>query len=487
MAKALEEPLIFERSREGRAGIGVPAPDVPIVDPHKVLPRLMVREEIAGFPELAEIDVARHFTKLSTLNFGVETGFYPLGSCTMKYNPKLNEEVAALPGFSGLHPYQPEETVQGALALTYELEELLQEISGMDAITLHPAAGAHGELTGMLMLSAYYRDKGETRHKVLIPDTAHGTNPSSCTLGGFTVVPVKTGPDGILTAEAVAELMDEDTAALMLTNPNTLGLFESNIKEISDIIHEKGGFVYCDGANLNAIMGLAKFGEMGVDIVQLNLHKTFSTPHGGGGPGSGPVGVTKELEPYLPNPRIIKTGDGYAYDTDRPKSIGRMRAFHSQFTILVRAYAYIRRLGSNGLKEASEAAILNANYLKEQLRDTYELPYDAACMHECVFSDKLQQERGITTMDIAKRLMDYGIHPPTIYFPLVVPGALMIEPTECEGLDTIDNFVDVMKKISAEDPELVKGAPHTAPRKRVDEIGAARRPRLRWITPEEDE
>jgi glycine dehydrogenase subunit 2 len=335
----------------------------------------------------------------------------------------------------------------------------------------------------MLMLGAYFREKGVQRHKVIIPDTAHGTNPSSCHLAGFKVVRVKSGPDGILTADAVGEIMDDDTAALMLTNPNTLGLFEANIKEIAKVVHDKGGFVYCDGANLNALMGIMKLGEMGVDLVQFNLHKTFSTPHGGGGPGSGPLGVTKELEPYLPVPRVEKKGDIFSLNASGesyPKSIGRLKAFYGNFLVMVRAYAYIRRMGPDGLRKVSEMAILNANYIKEKLKDSFHLPYDTTCMHECVFTDKLQSPKGVTTMDIAKRLIDYGFHPPTIYFPLVVGGAIMVEPTETETLDTLDSFIEVMKRIATEDVALLKGAPTKAATGRVDETQAARKPRLRW-------
>ncbi len=482
----LDDRLLFEKSVVGRTGIRPPVPDVPLVKPSDLLPATLIREDIEGFPELSEIDLSRHYTALSSLNFGIDTGMYPLGSCTMKYNPKVNEDIASLKGFTAIHPYMPDSLVQGALKVICELEELLKEITGMDAVSVHPSAGAQGELCGMLMLASYFKDRGEDkRKKIIIPDTAHGTNPASSALAGFSVVPVKTDKSGILSAEAIREVMDEETAALMLTNPNTLGLFETNIKEIADIVHEKGGLIYCDGANLNAIMGLAKLGDMGVDIVQLNLHKTFSTPHGGGGPGSGPIGVTAELEPYLPVPRVIKNENGtLSLTTDRPNSIGRLRAFYGQFLVLVKAYSYIRRLGGEGLTKVSETAILNANYLKEGLRGTFDIPFDRACMHECVVTDKLQlEESGVSTMDIAKRLIDYGFHPPTIYFPLVVSGAMMIEPTETESLQSIDELVRVMKLVSKEakeDPQTVKSAPHRAPRKRIDETAAARNPVLRW-------
>jgi len=477
------EPLIFERSSAGRVGVDPPRLDVPAVDDAS-FPAGLLRSDIEGFPEIGEPETVRHFTRLSQLNFGVDTGFYPLGSCTMKYNPKINETTAALAGFAGLHPYQDESLSQGALELISELEDYLVEITGMDAVTLQPAAGAQGELCGMLMISEYFKDKGETRKKVLIPDTAHGTNPATCHLAGFEVVRVQTGPGGVITPACVEGLMDEGVAALMLTNPNTLGLFEENIKEIADIIHAKGGIVYCDGANLNAVMGLMKLGAMGIDVVQLNLHKTFSTPHGGGGPGSGPLAVKGILEPYLPAPRVVKIGDRYSLDYKIEKSIGRLKAFYGHFSIMVRAYTYIRRMGPEGLRSVSELAILNANYIKERLREDFHLPYDRTCMHECVLSDKFQNEHDVTTLDMAKRLIDYGYHPPTIYFPLIVHGAMMIEPTETEDLLTIDSFIDAMKSIAREareTPALVKGAPYSTKTSRVDETRAARTPVLRWI------
>ncbi|MBE9531679.1 MAG: aminomethyl-transferring glycine dehydrogenase subunit GcvPB, partial [Proteobacteria bacterium] len=463
-------------------------PDVPLEDPRKALPAFLIREDIEYFPEMSELDVVRHYSQLADKNFSIDKGLNPLGSCTMKYNPRINEDTASLSGFTMLHPYQPIEHTQGALRLIYELELLLKEITGLDAVTLQPAAGAQGELTGMLMIAELLKDKGESRHKVIIPDTAHGTNPASCNLAGFKAVPVKSDSQGILEAKDIEKIMDEDTAAVMITNPNTLGLFEDNIREIADVVHKKGGFLYMDGANLNAIMGLAKLSDMGVDVVQMNLHKTFSTPHGGGGPGSGPIAVTKELEPYLPTPRIEKTDDGYALIEETEKSIGRVKAFYGHFSIMVRAYTYIRRLGRDGLKEVSEAAILSANYIKEELKGTYDVPYDVPCMHECVFTDKLQSEHGVTTMDIAKRLMDYGFHPPTIYFPLIVSGALMVEPTETESIESIDAFISAMRAIAKEaeeTPELVKSAPNNSGWGRIDEVGAARNPVLRWTPPEE--
>ena len=482
------DKLIFEKTTIDRPGLRPPKPDIPLEDPKKGLPQTLLRDDIEYFPELSELEVVRHYSGLADMNFSVETGFYPLGSCTMKYNPRVNEDTASLPGFTMLHPYQPDAHTQGALRLIYELEVLLKEITGLPAVSLQPAAGAQGELAGMLMIAQWFKDKGETRHKVIIPDTAHGTNPASCNLAGFKAVAVKSDSFGILEAGDIEELMDEDTAAVMITNPNTLGLFENNIREIAEVVHKKGGLVYLDGANLNAIMGLAKLSEMGVDLVQMNLHKTFSTPHGGGGPGSGPLAVTKELEPYLPVPRVEKTDEGFSLVYGAERSIGRLKAFYGHFAIMVRAYTYIRRLGREGLKEVSEAAILSANYIKEELKDIYDLPFDVPCMHECVFTDKLQNKNNVTTMDIAKRLIDYGFHPPTIYFPLIVSGALMIEPTETESLETIDSFIDAMRAIAKEaeeTPELVKSAPNNSGWGRIDEVEAARNPVLRWTPPEE--
>lgn len=481
--KEKEEPLIFEKSSKGRIGVPPPDFDVPEVAPESAIGERFLRGGIEGFPEVSEADCVRHYTRLSRLNFGLDGGFYPLGSCTMKYNPKVNEDAARLPGFSLLHPCQPEELVQGALGLMCELAEYLSEISGMDSITLQPAAGAQGELCGLLMIGAYFKDRGRPRRKILIPDTAHGTNPATSAIAGFDVVRIESGAKGILTPEGVRGRIDKDTAALMLTNPNTLGLFEENIREIADIVHSNGAFVYCDGANLNALMGLAKLGDMGVDLVQFNLHKTFSTPHGGGGPGSGPLGVKKPLARYLPVPRIKKRGKRYVFDFNGKKSIGRLKAFYGHFLVMVKAYAYIRRMGGEGLKKASETAILNANYIKERLKRDYHLPFDRTCMHECVFSDRYQTKAGVTTLDIAKRLMDYGFHPPTIYFPLVVPGAIMVEPTETESLSTLDGFIDAMKAIAkeaTENPALLKDAPLTTKTSRVDETKAAREPILRW-------
>ncbi len=489
----IKEPLIFERSSEGRRGIAPATGGVPTVDPASVIPEDLLRpgdDEMEGLPEVAETDVIRHYTRLSQWNFGVDTGLYPLGSCTMKYNPRVNEALARLEGFSGLHPLVPEDLSQGALRVMFELKEDLAKITGMDAVTLQGAAGAQGELCGLLCMAAYFRKRGEEeRKRVVIPDTAHGTNPASARLAGFEVTPVKVGREGILTLEAVRDVLGDDVAAIMLTNPNTLGLFETNIRAIADEVHARGGLMYCDGANLNALMGIARLGEMGVDVAHLNLHKTFSTPHGGGGPGSGPVAVKKDLEPFLPLPVIVKKGDAFSLDYDRPDSIGRLNAFYGNFAVMVRAYAYIRRLGPGGLRRVSETAILNANYIRRGLGDHFDLPFDhVPCMHECVFSDRLQTPQGITTLDMAKRLMDYGYHPPTIYFPSVVHGAMMIEPTETESIETLDGFIEAMRSIAEEartSPHLIKEAPHNTIVGRVDEARAVKRPCLRW-RPEED-
>jgi len=472
----LNEPLLWEKGRKGRCGYSLPRRDVPLssLDP-----------DLTGsgpdFPDLSEVDLVRHYTRLSTWNFGVDTGTYPLGSCTMKYNPKTNERQAGLPGFAAAHPLLPPELAQGALALMHDLQRYLAEITGMDAVSLQPAAGAHGELAGMLLIYAYHRSKGTQRSKIIIPDTAHGTNPASAALCGYRPVPIQSGAQGVLTAAVVEAVMDEETAGIMVTNPNTLGLFEKNIRQITDIVHAKGGLVYCDGANMNAVMGIVDLKAIGVDVLHLNLHKTFSTPHGGGGPGSGPVCVHKRLEPFLPVPRVIKEGDTYTLSEEFPQSIGKLDTFHGHFGIMVRAYSYILSLGPDGLKKASQLAVLNANYIKEKLKGTFHLAHDRPCMHECVFSDKNQASYGVTTLDMAKRLMDYGFHPPTIYFPLVVPGAIMIEPTETECKEDIDRFIDAMQQIAreaAENPQLLHDAPHNSKVRRLDEVSAARKPCL---------
>jgi glycine dehydrogenase subunit 2 len=482
MSNWREEPLIFEKSRPGRSASSLPRYELPRAE----LPAALARAEAPRLPELAEPDLARHFSALAERNFGVDSGFYPLGSCTMKYNPRLNERLAALPGFADLHPHQSPEDAQGALELCFRLQEALAEIAGLDAVSLQPAAGAQGELTGLMLVRAYFQDRGEleTRRKVVVPDTAHGTNPASVTMAGFELQPVKTDARGNLDLDDLRRVVGSDTAALMLTNPSTLGLFEEGITEVARIFHEAGALLYYDGANLNAVCGISRPGDMGFDIVHFNLHKTFSTPHGGGGPGAGPVAVRRELEPFLPAPAIVRREDGtFALDSERPKSVGRVRGFLGPFGVFVKAYAFIRVYGP-ALKEMSEAAVLNANYLLARLKDVYELRYDRLCMHEFVLSAcKLKREQGISALDVAKRLMDYGIHPPTIYFPLVVPEALMIEPTETESLETLDAFVEAMRRIAAEaaeSPELLREAPHDRPVERLDEVGAVKRAIVRY-------
>ncbi|OQY50871.1 MAG: glycine dehydrogenase (aminomethyl-transferring) [Desulfobacteraceae bacterium 4572_89] len=476
------EPQLWDKSREGRCAISLPRADVE---------QAPMDERFIGdapeLPQLSELDVVRHYTRLSQWNFGVDSGMYPLGSCTMKYNPKTNEVQAARQGFAGAHPLVGDEFSQGALKLMYDLEQHLGEITGFPAVTLQPAAGAHGELAGMLMIHAYHAKKGKQRSKIIIPDTAHGTNPASASLCGYDSINVSSGKKGILEPATVAALMDEDTAGIMITNPNTLGLFEENIKEIAEIVHAKGGLVYGDGANMNAIMGVVKPGNLGIDVLHLNLHKTFSTPHGGGGPGSGPVGVVEELIPFLPVPRIEKNRKGkdlstYKFVTDCPDTIGRMHTFYGHFGVMVKAYSYILSMGGEGLRKTSQLAVLNANYIKESLRDVLNLAYDRPCMHECVFNDKLQKEHHITTMDMAKRLLDYGFHPPTVYFPLVVEAAFMVEPTETESKEDIDQFIDAVKAIALEaleNPEELKKAPLLTKVTRLDEVAAARKPCLR--------
>jgi glycine dehydrogenase subunit 2 len=478
-----KEPLLFERSVPGRSGHALPPAfgDTSRVEEH--IPEALLRRSTIRLPELDEPSVVRHYTRLSSLNHGIDTGMYPLGSCTMKYNPRINEALCRLPGFGRLHPYTPEDLCQGALQLIWELGQYLKEISGFAGITLQPAAGAHGELTGIKLIRAYHRNRGNPRKRVLVPDTAHGTNPASSKFSGYDVVEIQSGTEGILEADAVSQVMDDEVAALMVTNPNTLGLFESHIGEIAEIVHRAGGLVYCDGANLNSMMGIARPGDMGIDVMQFNLHKTFSTPHGGGGPGSGPVGVAGPLVDFLPVPQVEKTSGGYRLTEDRPESIGRVKSFYGQFAVMVRAYVYIREMGARGLKQASQMAVLNANYLRARLEDTYHLPYTKQSMHEVVFSDKNLEEHGVTTLDVAKRLLDYGFHPPTVYFPLVVHGALMIEPTETESPETLDEFVRAMQQIAEEartDPELVRTAPHDTPVRRLDEVKAARDPVLTW-------
>jgi glycine dehydrogenase subunit 2 len=478
------EPLIFEQGSKGRKGYSLPRWDVEEVEASNLLPPHLLRRELEGFPQLSEIDAVRHFTRLSQWNYGVDSGLYPLGSCTMKYNPKVNEEVARMSGFSLPHPYQPESLSQGVLKLMYELGGFLAEITGMDHVTLQPAAGAHGELTGMLMVKACLQARRERRKKVLVPDTAHGTNCSTSSIASYQMVEIKSNERGVISPGQVAEQMDEEVAAIMVTNPNTLGLFEEHLGEIAQIVHSKGGFVYCDGANLNALMGIVKLGDLGVDVVHINLHKTFATPHGGGGPGAGPVAIKKELAPYLPIPVIEKDGETYRLNEKRSQSIGKVRAFYGNFGVLVKAYAYILTMGPEGLKKASEMAVLNANYLMKKLKGHYSLPYDRSCMHECVFTDRFQEKSHVATLDIAKRLIDYGFNPPTIYFPLVVKGALMMEPTETESKENLDRFIETMIEIAKEaeeNPEVLRQAPQKVKVRRLDEVLAARKPRLRWI------
>jgi glycine dehydrogenase subunit 2 len=478
------DDVIFELSVPGRRGYSLPAQDVPAAPLEGAIPADLLRDGLPGFPEMTEVGLVRHFTRLSTWNYGVDTGMYPLGSCTMKYNPKVNETAARLRGFADLHPLVPDEGAQGALALMHSLAGMLGEITGLPTVTLQPAAGAHGELTGMMMIRKLLitRD-GSPRRIVLIPDSAHGTNPSSAHFCGYEVREIKSCARGNLSVSALAEAMTPDVAALMLTNPNTLGMFEDEICDAARIVHEKGGLVYCDGANMNALIGKARPGDFGMDIMHLNLHKTFSTPHGGGGPGSGPVVATRAFEPHLPAPVVVATRDGMRLDYDRPLSVGRVKAFQGNFGMFVRAYAYIRALGPDGIRRTAENAVLNANYVRARLRDVYEVPYDRLNMHEVIFSDHRQNEHGVTTLDIAKRLIDLGFHPPTIYFPLIVHGALMVEPTESEGLAELDRFVDAMRQIADEartSPDLLKRAPVTTRRSRFDEASAARKPVLRW-------
>lgn len=477
-------PLIFEISKEGRIGYSLPEMDVPEEQIETLIPEEYIRTEEAGLPEVSELDIMRHYTDLSKRNHGVDSGFYPLGSCTMKYNPKINEDIARLPGFAHLHPLQDESTVQGSLELMYDLMQSLKEITGMDEVTLQPAAGAHGEWTGLMMIRAYHEANGDyNRTKVIVPDSAHGTNPASAVVAGFETITVKSDENGLVDIEDLKRVVGPDTAALMLTNPNTLGLFEKNILEMAEIVHNAGGKLYYDGANLNAIMSKVRPGDMGFDVVHLNLHKTFTGPHGGGGPGSGPVGVKKDLIPFLPVPVLVKQDEQYVFDYDRPQSIGRIKPFYGNFGINVRAYTYIRTMGPDGLKQVTENAVLNANYLMRRLAPYYDLPYNTHCKHEFVLSGRKQKKLGVRTLDIAKRLLDFGFHPPTIYFPLNVEEAMMIEPTETESKETLDAFIDAMIQIakeSEETPEIVQEAPHTTVVKRLDETQAARKPVLKY-------
>lgn len=481
-----DEPLIFERSHKGRRGDSLPAFDVPEVDPAAIFGAQNVRAAVEGLPEVSEPEVFRHYVRLSQLNHCIDTGFYPLGSCTMKYNPKINEEVAGMPGFAQAHPLQPEKISQGCLEIMEHLEGALAAVSGMDAVTLQPAAGAQGEFTALLMMRKFLerRDGAQfKRTKMLIPDSAHGTNPASCTLCGFDVIELPSDERGLVSMSHLKDLMTDDVAGLMLTNPNTLGFFEENIQEICQIVHDRGGLVYCDGANLNAILGQVRPGDAGFDLMHINLHKTFTTPHGGGGPGSGPVAVKAHLAPFLPNPRVVKRESRYVFENAAPQSIGRIAPFFGNFGMFVRALCYLWEMGAPGLRRVSELAVLNANYVRAELKNTLNLPYPSPSMHEVVFSDKNFRELDLQALDVAKRLIDYGIHPPTIYFPLIVKGAMMIEPTETESKETLDQFITAMREISAEaktNPEALRQAPQTTKFRRLDETRAARAPILRW-------
>lgn len=480
-----EKKLIFEISSPGRVGFSLPEDDLADIQVESYLDAALIRKAAPSLPEVSEVDVVRHFTALSQRNFGVDSGFYPLGSCTMKYNPKVNEDVSRYPGFQATHPLQPEETIQGNLKLMDQMDQALCEITGMDRVTFQPAAGAHGELTGLMLIKAYHRhNQDEQRVEVIVPDSAHGTNPASVAMIGMKTVEIPSNEAGLVDLTALRRVVNEKTAALMLTNPNTLGLFETEILEMAEIVHNCGGLLYYDGANANAIMGKTRPGDMGFDVLHLNIHKTFATPHGGGGPGSGPVGVKEKLIPFLPVPLISQAENGnYLLDFERPLSIGKVKGCYGNFGVVVKAFAYILAMGARGLKQASEDAVLNANYLKEILKEYYQLPYAGLCKHEFVLSGSKQKQQGASTLDIAKRLIDYNYHPPTIYFPLIVKEAMMIEPTETEAKETLDAFAEAMIKIADEiskDPDLVTNAPVTTVVGRLDEVAAARSPILRW-------
>jgi glycine dehydrogenase subunit 2 len=477
------EPLLFESSSPGKKGYQLPDLDVPPVDANEALGASNVRQEIVDFPEVSEVEAIRHFTRLSTWNYAIDLGLYPLGSCTMKYNPRVNELVARLEGLAWAHPYQPEALSQGAMTVIGALESAMLEITGMDAVTLQPAAGAHGELTGILLIRALLAKRGNPRKKILIPDSAHGTNPATAAIAGYTVENIKSNEQGEIDLEALARAVDKDVAAMMVTNPNTIGVFEQDITKAAEILHSKGAMLYMDGANMNALVGIARPGDFGVDVMHINLHKTFSTPHGGGGPGGGPVAVKKALEPFLPIPRLRRAGKKWTFDYKRPKSIGRVRAYYGNFGVLVRALAYILAHGGDGLRRATVDAVLNAIYIRKGLEPYFDLPYKAPNMHEVVFSDDRQAKLGVHTGDIAKRLIDYGFHPDTTAFPLIVPGALMIEPTESASKQELDEFIEAMRSIAQEieeDPQFVLKAPHTTRVSRLDEVAAARKPVLRW-------
>lgn len=475
---------LIEISKIGRKAYSLPKLDIEDININDLIEEKKLRKEELNLPEVSELDIARHYTLLSNKNFGVDTGFYPLGSCTMKYNPKINEDMANNTSFTNIHPYQSTNTVQGSLELMYNLSKSLGEITGMDEVTLQPAAGSHGEFTGLMMIKAYHENRGDfKRTKVIVPDSSHGTNPASASMAGFKIVQIESDKNGAVDIEKLKEALDEEVAALMLTNPSTLGLFEKNIKEISNLVHNIGGLLYYDGANMNAIMGITRPGDMGFDVVHLNLHKTFSTPHGGGGPGSGPAGVKKELIPFLPVPIVEKNEDEYVLNYNKPKSIGKVKNFYGNFGVLVKAYSYILTMGKEGLKEASQVAVLNANYLKEKLKEYYYLPIDTVCKHEFVLGGICKGHSEVKTMDIAKRLLDYGYHPPTVYFPLIINEAIMIEPTETENLETLDGFIETMVAIAKEakeNPEIVKNAPYDTIIKRVDEARAVKSPILTW-------
>ncbi|MEA1974676.1 MAG: aminomethyl-transferring glycine dehydrogenase subunit GcvPB [Bacillota bacterium] len=477
------DKLIFEISKEGRRGSALPKLDVEEKKLDELLPNKFIKTSDLFLPEVSEGDLVRHYTKLSTMNYGVDSGFYPLGSCTMKYNPKINEEVAFNGNLMNVHPYQAEETVQGSLEIMYGLSEMLSEISGMDKVTLQPAAGAHGELTGIMLIKAYHTSRGDLkRTKVITPDSAHGTNPATINMAGYEAIEIKSNENGEVDIESLKAVLNDEVAGFMLTNPNTLGLFERNIKEIAELVHEAGGLLYYDGANMNAIMGKTRPGDMGFDVMHFNLHKTFSTPHGGGGPGSGPVGVKKKLEKFLPMPVVSKESDRYFLDYNRPDSMGKIKGFYGNYGVMLKAYSYILTMGGKGLREASEMAVLNANYMMNKLKKYYKLPIDRVCKHEFVL-DGLIDNHEVSTLDIAKRLLDYGYHPPTIYFPLIVHEALMSEPTETESKETLDEFIEALISISKEaneNPEILKNAPSTTSIKRIDEVRAARELILKW-------
>lgn len=481
------EALLFEESSPGKRGYQLPELDVPAVDAKVALGSANVRSEIEGFPEVSEVEAIRHFTRLSTWNYAIDLGLYPLGSCTMKYNPRVNELVARIDGLAWSHPYQPEELSQGAMQIIADLESALLEITGMDAITLQPAAGAHGELTGILLVRAYLESQGNPRKRILVPDSAHGTNPATASMAGYAVQNIKSNERGMMDVESLRALLEDDSAhdiaALMVTNPSTLGIFEADIAKVAELLHAKGSMLYMDGANMNALVGLTRPGDFGVDVMHLNLHKTFSTPHGGGGPGSGPVAIKKHLEPFLPIPVLKRVSDAWHFDYDRPQSIGRVRAFYGNFGVLVRALAYILAHGGPGLRNATIDALMNANYIRKKLEKYYDLPYSSPSMHEVVFSDDRQAKQGVRTGDLAKRLIDYGFHPYTVSFPTIVHGAIMIEPTETESKRELDLFIDAMISIADEiekDPKSVLKAPYSTRTTRVDEVSAARRPIVRW-------